>query len=150
MPELNKPKRRFHAYSLEELAALPPQPVLVPHAIRRGDLVVVAGDREFAIGLRQAFGQDARLLTVAGNFTPANRAELFRRVEEIREAGDGPAVIVHLASPAGALFDWITPLADAVLVATGSDRATVRKLRNFDDQGKVMVIREGSARLVRA
>lgn len=146
------PKSRFYAYSEEELAALPPQPILVPNAIRRGDLVVVAGNREFAVSLRQVFGQDARLLTVAENFTSANRAELFRRIEEIRQAGDGPAVIVHLASATGALFDWIAPLADAVLVATAADRAQVTALRDFrePEPNQRLVIRDGVARVVRA
>ena len=149
MSNQTKPNR-FKLWKFSELAARPPQPVLIPNAIRRGDHVVVAGSREFATGLRQALGQDTCLITVAENPSPAQRWEPLACADEIRQAGDGPAVIVHIASAAGALFDWYQQFPDAVFVANAPDRAEVVKLRNHADQGLELLIRDGVARLVRA
>ena len=137
-------KARFHPWTLEEWAALPSPAVLVANAIEGGDLIAATGDKRFIEGFAKALGDGVICIEdIDGSLN--SRWSLMRLADAIRSpCGDliGPAVLIYLSGPSRNV-DWCHGEADVVFEAGSADEARVIKVRNHDDQNKVLTLRGG-------
>jgi hypothetical protein len=147
-PKNPKSRSRFEAYSLEELAALPAPKLLIPGALRGGDLVVVHGDSRFAPALADILGVHAVLIWIdQTDHLPTVAA----KVDRLREANpEGVILLGFRDGILGSGFRYWAGAADAIFEAETNASAIVRKLRDFPDERKALTIRDGVARVVRA
>ncbi len=138
-----KSRSRFEAYSLEELAALPAPKLLIPGALRGGDLAVVHGDSRFAPALADILGDRAVLIWIdEADHLPTVAA----KVDQLREANRERVILLGFRSGVlGNGFRYWADAADAVFEAETNVLAIVRKLRDFPAERKALTIRDGRA-----
>ena len=140
-----KPISRFAPVSLEQLAALPAPKLLVPGALRAGDLAVVHGDSRFAPALVDILGEHAALIWIdEADHLPTVAA----KVDRLRAADRERVILLGFRSGVlGDSFRFWAEAADAVFEAETNGLALVRKLRDFPDERKALTIIGGRARV---
>lgn len=123
----------FKLWTLEELAVLPQPEILIPDALRAGDLAVITGEPRFATALHRALGsRKAILFHLTGRDGPTDASPRFAKLRE----GDHPlAVLLHVRRDSPH-FDYWAEAADCVLDAETPSYAVVEKLREHDDDWK--------------
>lgn len=134
----------FHPYTLDELAALPSPRVLVADAIESANLIAATGDIRFWQSAAAILG-DGVLLLEDRDGRVRTRSALMGKVIALRRslpAHVAPAVIIYCGRN-GENWAWFAGVASVVAEAFSPTAAWVIKLRDHDDQDKVLRIREG-------